>query len=86
MDRKDPCWAPRIVFARLLSLACIAAFAPQNKLSHVSKLPGALLHRIAYAQGPSPKVRLKIMPLGDSITFGTPIPTTAATGDCSGCC
>jgi lysophospholipase L1-like esterase len=74
MDRKEPCWAPRIVFTLLFAFACvgIAAFAPQNKFSHVSKLPDALLHRIAYAQGPSQKVRLKIMPLGDSITWGTP--------------
>lgn len=78
MDWKEPRWAPRIVLILLFAFAYvwIAAFAPQNKFSHVSKLPAwALLHRIAYGQGPSQKTRLKIMPLGDSITWGTPDPS-----------
>ncbi len=74
MDRKECCWAPRILFTLLFAFACvcIAAFAPPIKFSHVSKLSSALLNRIAYAQGPSQKIPLKIMPLGDSITWGTP--------------
>src|ERR1700687_5951622 len=77
MDRNEPRWARRIVFTLLFASAfvCIAAFAPRNQFSHVFKLPDTLLPRIAYAQGPSQKVHLKIMPLGDSVTFGTPDPS-----------
>jgi hypothetical protein len=53
MDRKEPCWAPRIIFTLLFAFACvgIAAFAPQNKFGHVSKLPDALLHPMVYPKG-----------------------------------
>ncbi len=53
----------------------IAAFAPESKFSHVSKLHDALLHSTSYAQGPSQKAHLNIMPLGDSITFGITNPS-----------
>jgi hypothetical protein len=58
MDGKEPCWAPRIVFTVLFAFACVytVAFAPQYIFSHFSKLPDALLHRTAYAQGPSQKI------------------------------
>lgn len=61
MGRKKPRGAPRIVSTLLFAsaCACIVAFAP----------------RTVYPQGPSQKLRLKIMPLGDSITFGTPDPS-----------
>jgi lysophospholipase L1-like esterase len=77
MDQKELCCAQRIVLTLLFVLAyvCIAPVEPQNRFRHVFKLPQALLHRIAYAQGPSQKIPLKIMPLGDSITFGTPDPS-----------
>ena len=55
-----------------LAWASIVAFAQDSKLSDVSKLPGALFDPIAYADGALQEIRLKIMPLGDSITFGSP--------------
>src|SRR5579864_784697 len=61
MGRKKHRGAPRIVSILLLfasACAWIVAFGPS----------------MVYAQGPAEKFRLKIMPLGDSITFGTPDP------------
>jgi len=77
MDMKGPCWGPRIVFNLLVVFACvcIAAFAPQDEFSQVPIVPNELLHRTVYAQGPSQKLHLKIMPLGDSITWGTRDPS-----------
>jgi lysophospholipase L1-like esterase len=68
---------PRIAFTVVLALisACFAAFAAPNIVDDTPKLTDALLNRIACAQGPSEKIRLRIMPVGDSITFGTPNPS-----------
>jgi len=77
MGRKKPCGAPRIVPTLLFASACvcIVALAAQTKFSWVSTLSDVLLPRTVYAQGPSQKFHVKIMPLGDSITFGTPDPS-----------
>jgi hypothetical protein len=77
MDRKERYWAPRIFFILLFASACvcITAFAPRNTFGQVFKLPDSLLQAMVYAQVPSQKSRLKIMPLGDSITFGPPDPS-----------
>jgi len=80
MNRKEPCRAARAICTLLfvLAYACIAVFAPRKKVSLAYGLPEILLHRVAYAQAPAQSTSLKIMPLGDSITFGLPDPSYGA--------
>ncbi len=68
---------PLLPLTLLFVIACafIAPFTPLNTSSHVSRLRDALLQRVAYAQESSRKSHVKIMPLGDSITWGTPDPS-----------
>jgi hypothetical protein len=59
------------------------AFA-SDEASAPPSLPAPLPNRIVYVAGASQKI--KIMPLGDSITSAVPIAATAAIGTCSGRC
>ena len=59
----------------LLVLASLLIFCPvfaSGQASAAPSLSAPPSQRVASVAGPSQKVSLKIMPLGDSITFGTP--------------
>ena len=58
----------------LLSLASLALLQPgfaSHQVNTSPSFPALSFNRIAYVEGTSQKTRLKVMPLGDSITFGT---------------
>ena len=61
----------------LLMLTTLVLWHPSFALNE-ARAPSVLLtlpKSIAYAEESSQKIRLRIMPLGDSITFGTPNPS-----------
>jgi lysophospholipase L1-like esterase len=58
----------------LLSLASLALLQPgfaSHQVNTSPSFPALSFNRIAYVEGTSQKTRLKVTPLGDSITFGT---------------
>jgi lysophospholipase L1-like esterase len=77
MNRKQFCVVVQSLCTLLLAFlwVCIAEAAPQNSFDDAFKLPGVLVAGTVHAEPLPPKSHFRIMPLGDSITWGTPNPS-----------